>query len=242
LIKSRKTLKKSERGLLSPEADRVLISELFSGEYDYCVGIDEVGVACLAGPVVSACYAYPLKSETQDWTRQSVPVVIFDSKNLSQTEKEQSESWLISREKCYWAFGEASVKEIDEINIYHATSLAMVRAFQGVYSKILALHNGETPRIAIMIDGNRIPPALGAYSPQVESRFIVKGDTKSFAVASASILAKLNRDRFMASLSEKPEFGVYGWVSNVGYPTPSHKKAIKEHGRTLWHRESFNCS
>ncbi len=245
----RRKIKKADRLFLSPQNDRDLFFEkvipfpkdglVDSSEFpfDYVVGIDEVGVACLAGPVVSCCFIYCVSSKKGSWVDETIPVPIFDSKNLSDTEKRQSELWLKNLDCCHRGFGEASPQEIDELNIYHATGLAMSRAFQnacdGPFFKDL-----EKARMLVLIDGNRVPKEI----PRSASRFvvpIVKGDTLSFAIAAASILAKTSRDQLMASYSEDPQFSHYGWNTNVGYPTLAHKKAIQQNGLTELHRRSF---
>jgi ribonuclease HII len=263
-----KSFKKSERISLTPKHDFELVRSLFIEQnknqlelvsslsqgpgltlesFDYILGIDEVGVACLAGPVVSACVGYSLRSNV---VSRPVPVMIFDSKNLNENEKLESELWLKDQSDFFYEYGRASVEEIDRLNIFHATGLAMCRALEGVLKQIqkIKMSQDKKIRVAVLIDGNRVPREFPNPRAQMEwSDFeifvspVVKGDTKSFAVASASILAKNNRDRFMSELSREQEFSKYGWDTNVGYPTPAHKKVIAAHGRTKWHRLSFNC-
>ncbi len=206
------------------------------------IGLDEVGVACLAGPVVAAGFAYSLKDS--EFAKYSPAEPVRDSKQLSESQREKAQA-LIEKElsdRAYWSLGRAEVTEIDEINIYHASGLAMSRALQSVMKQIQAARvaAGEVSpwRAFIAIDGNKIPRVLRPLQNDHCIVPIVKGDTKVFAVAAASIFAKNFRDPFMKKLST--EFPGYGWETNVGYPTPSHKKAVTALGITPWHRRSFN--
>ena len=121
------------------------------------------------------------------------------------------------------SFGEASVEEIDALNIYHARMLAMTRAIAG-----LAL----APELAL-IDGNAKPKNLTCAV-----RTVVDGDAKCLSIAAASICAKVMRDAYMHGLAE--QFPGYGWETNVGYPTRDHRTAITRLGLTPHHRRSFS--
>ena len=154
------------------------------------VGVDEVGMAALAGPVVAAaCLVTP------DTRGRVVKVGI----------------------------GAASVAEIHRLNIYHASHVAMLRALRQI---------GEYDWV--LIDGRRILDP--AFAPGKHSE-IVRGDAKSFSIASASIVAKVTRDRLMARLATK--YPGYGWEHNCGYPTIDHRKALRELGVTPFHRQDF---
>jgi len=229
---------RSQLQSLVPKDDLSFIPEL-SGQFDWIFGVDEVGVACLAGPVVAGCFAYPLNDL---WLskKPEAPVKVCDSKKLQEKAREIAGLWLTAQENCASAIGEAQVHEIDELNIYHASGLAMTRAFESAYRCVKEIHGEDTAfRACLLIDGNRIPHQLQKFiDKNLKARPLVKGDTKSFAIAAASILAKNHRDRFMHELSKT--FPNYGWQSNVGYPTPQHKKALKSLGPTDWHRRSFN--
>lgn len=182
-------------------------------------GIDEAGRGPLAGPVVAAAVVldprrFPkLLRETLD-----------DSKMLT---REQ-------REACYQALrrcsergvarigvGAASTDEIDRINILRAALLAMARAVTVL---------GVRPDIAL-VDGDTAPPLSCAVHT------IVKGDSLSFSIAAASVVAKVTRDRIMRGLA--PRYPGYGWETNVGYATPEHGEAIRRLGITSHHRRSF---
>jgi ribonuclease HII len=176
-------------------------------------GVDEVGRGPLAGPVVAAAVILPA----------TIPELLLaeinDSKKLTAKKREQLFPHV--QECCIWAMAASSVAEIDELNILHASLLAMRRAVEGLNTHIdLAL-----------IDGNKIPELSCKAIP------IVKGDTKSLSIAAASILAKVTRDRLMLKLHR--EFPYYGWDKNAGYPTAFHRAALKAHGLTPHHRRSF---
>jgi ribonuclease HII len=121
-----------------------------------------------------------------------------------------------------FSVGEASVEEIDRVNILQATFLAMRRALQGL---------AQQPDI-VLIDGDRVPPELGC-----RAETIVGGDARSYSIAAASIFAKVTRDRYMVRLAES--FPGYGWETNVGYKSPFHLAALKQLGPTPHHRRSF---
>lgn len=175
-------------------------------------GCDEVGRGCLAGPVVAAAVILPTEY-ANPW--------INDSKKLS---KKQREDLIeeIKDKALAWQIAEASVAEIDKINILNASFLAMTRAVQGL--KILPQH--------LLIDGNRWKSNL-----TIPHTCVIKGDGKYANIAAASILAKVHRDKFMEKLAE--EFPNYAWERNAGYPTKAHRSGIELHGDCIWHRKSF---
>src|SRR5438552_4161089 len=175
------------------------------------VGVDEVGMAALAGPVVAAaCLVTP---DTRLIRK------VNDSKVLTRLQRED----LISRIRgrvMKVGIGAASVAEIHRLNIYHASHVAMLRALRQI---------GEYDWV--LVDGRRILDPAFAPGRHTE---IVRGDAKSFAIAAASIVAKVTRDRLMAKLAEK--YPGYGWEHNCGYPTIDHRKARRELGVTPFHR------
>jgi ribonuclease HII len=175
-------------------------------------GLDEAGRGCLAGPVVAAAVILP-KDYTHNW--------LNDSKQLNQKQREALRIE-IERDAIAFAVAEASNEEIDQINILKASFLAMHRAVED-----LSLRPEH-----LLIDGNRFTPY-----PLIPHTCIVKGDTKFLSIAAASILAKTFRDDLMEKLAL--EFPYYRWEQNAGYPTPFHKKAIKEYGFTPFHRLTF---
>jgi len=175
-------------------------------------GCDEVGRGCLAGPVVAAAVILPAEY-SNPW--------INDSKKLG---KKQREDLIeeIKDKALAWKIAEASVVEIDKINILNASFLAMTRAVQGL--KLLPDH--------LLIDGNRWRSSL-----TISHTCVIKGDGQYASIAAASILAKVYRDEMMEKLAE--EFPYYLWQKNAGYPTKAHREGIKKYGDCIWHRKSF---
>src|SRR5947199_5979572 len=178
------------------------------------VGVDEVGMATLAGPVgAAACLVTP-----------DVRLIraVRDSKVLTRQQREELVPEIRAR-VAKIGVGAASVAEIHRLNIYHASHLAMLRALRQV---------GEYDWV--LVDGRRIVDPAFAPGRHTE---IVKGDSKSFAIAAASIVAKVTRDRLMARLAVRHPG--YGWEHNCGYPTIDHRKALRELGVTPFHRQDF---
>lgn len=175
-------------------------------------GCDEAGRGCLAGPVVAAAVILP--------PRVHLPG-LDDSKKVGRADRERLRT-LIKQRAMAWAIGTASVAEIDELNILHASFLAMHRAVAS-----LALR----PQ-ALLVDGNRFDPYEGLVH-----HCIIGGDGKYRSIAAASILAKTHRDDLMGALHRKDPR--YGWDVNVGYPTAKHRAAIALHGPSEHHRLSF---
>lgn len=177
-------------------------------------GLDEVGRGPLAGPVM-ACAVILDPAD--------LPEGLADSKTLSARKRDGLAELLQSRVR--FGLGEASVAEIDAINILQATFLAMRRAFAAVCAT-----PGPAPILAL-VDGNK-DPGLGC-----PARPVVKGDGKVASIAAASIIAKVTRDRLMADLHTIHPH--YGWDRNAGYPTKAHLAGLAHHGVTPHHRRSF---
>jgi ribonuclease HII len=173
-----------------------------------------VGVACSAGAVVAAAVAMPLDKRPIKGVR--------DSKTLSAAQRERL-ARLILRRAIRVGIGAASVREIDSINIYYATVLAMKRA---------VARAGEHD--FTIVDGRRIRGFEEHAGPY---RAVIDGDALCYAVSCASIVAKVTRDRLMRRLAER--YPGYGWEHNCGYPTPDHRAGMAEHGVTAHHRRSF---
>jgi ribonuclease HII len=173
-------------------------------------GVDEAGCAPLAGPVVAAAVVLD---------RERFPRGIDDSKKLSLEAREALHGKLMSQARC--AVGICSVEEIDTLNIYWARMLAMARAVEAL---------GFDPAF-ILVDGNRCPKW------ERPSRAIVSGDARCRSIAAASIIAKVTRDRIMAA--HAADYPGYGWEQNRGYPTPDHRRALRELGPTPLHRRTF---
>ena len=174
-------------------------------------GVDEVGRGPLAGPVVAAAVIL-------DPTR---PIAgLLDSKALSEARRATLDVE-IRKKAMSFCIAEASVEEIDELNILHASMLAMSRAVDGL----------SVEPALVLVDGNRIP------SIRPPAAAIVKGDARVQAISAASIIAKVARDRQMVALHE--QYPAFGFDRHKGYPTAEHRVAIEVHGVLPVHRRSF---
>lgn len=178
-------------------------------------GCDEAGRGPLAGPVVAAAVIFPKRYKNKTLT---------DSKKLSAIQREALKDE-IKDAAISWAIAMVDNHEIDHLNILRATYKAMHKAIAGLHKK---------PEF-LLVDGNNFIPFK-----DIPFKTIIKGDGKFLSIAAASVLAKTYRDEYMNQLHEKhPE---YGWLTNKGYPTPEHKRAINKHGITPYHRRTFNLS
>ena len=186
--------------------------ELRLGGGALIAGVDEVGRGSLAGPVVACAIVMPPDSRALRG--------VDDSKALTPLARERLVSQIIERAVSL-GLGAASAREIDRLNIYHASTLAMRRALARL--TVSPDH--------VLIDGRPIR-ALG-----VAHRGIVDGDDKCFSIACASIVAKVTRDRLMASLARRHPH--YAWDHNCGYATRRHIDALQSHGSCAHHRQSF---
>ena len=175
-------------------------------------GVDEVGRGSLIGPVYAAAVILDECINKK---------LLKDSKVLTKDKREKLNKYI--KENSIWAIGQASTKEIDKINILHASLLAMKRA-------ILKLN--KKPSL-VLIDGNKLPD-LKNYKLE----YVIKGDQKIPSISAASIIAKVSRDKFITKLSK--QFDNYGWDTNSGYGTKEHLKAIKNFGITKYHRKTFS--
>lgn len=180
-------------------------------------GIDEAGRGPLAGPVYAAAAVIDRARATRKLLR-----LIDDSKKLTHELREEAYEAMIASGAVQFAIAEASVEEIDRINILQATFLAMRRAVQALVE----------PPVVALVDGNRVPPQLGC-----RAETIVGGDAHSYSIAAASIFAKVARDRHMTKLAEM--FPGYGWERNRGYGSAQHLRALELLGPTPHHRMSF---
>jgi ribonuclease HII len=174
-------------------------------------GVDEVGRGPLAGPVVAAAVILdelcPIKG-------------LRDSKALSPGRRERLASEVRAKALCC-CVAEASVDEIDRLNILQATLLAMRRAVEGL----------RLVPARVLVDGNRLPLL------RMPAEAIVKGDTRVAAISAASIVAKVHRDSLLVALHERHP--AYGFAEHKGYPTPEHLAALRVHGACSEHRRTF---
>jgi len=192
--------------------------KLWRNGYKYIVGLDEAGRGPLSGPVVAAAVILKnKKSKIQN-------VGIKDSKQLSFKKREELYELIIKNKDIKWGIGIVSEKVIDRINIKNASELAMERA-------VLKL---KIKPDFLLIDGNNIN---NRRLKNTEHKLIVKGDSRVFSCAAASILAKVKRDRIMARLHKK--YPKYRFDLHKGYPTKLHYKMIRKHGSCKIHRKSF---
>jgi len=175
-------------------------------------GTDEAGRGCLAGPVTAAAVILP-----DDFSHPK----LTDSKKLSEKVRYELRE-VIEKEALAFQVTHVFMEEIDEINILNASITAMQRS-------ILKL---EPKPEFILVDGNKFKPL-----DEIPHECIVKGDAKFLNIAAASILAKTYRDDYMQKIDL--EYPMYDWKKNKGYPTKAHREAIKIHGATKYHRQSF---
>jgi ribonuclease HII len=185
--------------------------EYLKNGYNLLAGIDEAGRGPLAGPVVAAAVIFKKDTFIEG---------VNDSKKITSKQREVL-SELIKKQSLSYAFGIVNHKTIDRINILQATLKAMKTAFNKLDENV----------DLILIDGNK------SFVSSVPIKTIIKGDSKSFSIAAASILAKVKRDEIMRKASLK--FPQYFWETNKGYGTKQHIEAIKKHGYTQLHRISF---
>ena len=175
-------------------------------------GVDEVGRGSLIGPVYAAAVILNKSINKK---------LLKDSKSLTKDKREKLDKYI--KKNSIWAIGQASIKEIERINILQASLLAMKRAILKLKKK---------PSL-VLIDGNKLPD-LRNYKLE----FVIKGDQKIPSISAASIIAKVSRDRFVTKLSK--QFNNYGWDTNSGYGTKQHLRAIKRFGITKHHRKAFS--
>ena len=176
-------------------------------------GVDEAGRGPLAGPVVAAAVILPARLP------RGLSRGIDDSKKLTRERREELYAGIHAC--CGVGVGEASVAEIDRLNIFHAAMLAMQRAVEAL--PLAPLH--------VIVDGNHAPKFACAATA------VVEGDARCLSVAAASIVAKVTRDRFM--IARAAEYPGYGWEKNMGYGTAEHLAGLKRLGRTPIHRAHF---
>jgi len=178
-------------------------------------GCDEAGRGCLAGPVFAAAVILPKLFNHP---------LLNDSKQLTEAQRNSLRP-IIEKEAISWSVKRVEPAMIDKINILNASFKAMH----------LAIGDLSTKPNHLIIDGNRFHPYQN-----IPHHCIIKGDSKYQSIAAASILAKTHRDEYMLNLHQK--FPHFHWHTNKGYPTLQHRKAVIEHGRSPYHRKTFNVS
>jgi ribonuclease HII len=186
--------------------------ELWEKGINYVAGVDEVGRGPLVGPVVTACCVLP-----HDFVLEG----LTDSKKLSEKKRNLYFEYIKEHAICY-GIGLCTPEEIDELNIYEATKVAMIRAIDDVKKQIPLEH--------VLIDA--MPLDL-----DIKTTSIIKGDSKSISIAAASVIAKVTRDKMMYELDLKyPE---YGYANHKGYPTKQHLEAIHKYGLIEGYRKTY---
>jgi ribonuclease HII len=231
--------------------------------YKNIAGVDEVGRGCFAGPIVAGCvifsihqalslaqagpvgssslstsslklagaqrdslrFRHPPKSKLQ------IPdsILINDSKQLTPKQREKANDW-IRKNALAVGIGQASVAQINRLGIKKASEIAFRKAIKNAGGSISGIQY-------LLVDAFYIPYVKGLR--RKNQLPIVKGDTKSFSIAAASIVAKVHRDRLMINLSRRSKYKSYHWNKNKGYGTWEHRKAIKKNGMTQQHRKQF---
>ena len=187
---------------------------------EYIIGTDEAGRGPGAGPVFAAAVCF---TDINEELKEALSI-LNDSKQLS--EKHREELFDVIKQNCIYSIQEGSVREIEKNNILNTSLNCMKLSCEKV---IQQLNNSKT---ITLVDGNKL---IKNYKNKQIT--VIKGDSKSAAIAAASILAKVTRDRFMLELSK--EFPQYDWENNKGYLTAKHVEAIKKFGATKWHRTKF---
>ena len=175
-------------------------------------GVDEVGRGSLIGPVYAAAVILNKSINKK---------ILKDSKKLTKSKREILAIYI--KKNSIWAVGKATVKEIETLNILHASLLAMKRAIMKLKKK---------PSL-VLIDGNKLPDIKN-----YKLNSVIKGDQKIPSISAASIIAKVTRDKMISDLGKK--FKGYNWQKNFGYGTSQHLKAIKILGITKHHRKTFS--
>ena len=188
-----------------------LIEEDFGWPNKLIAGVDEAGRGPWAGPVVSAAVVL---------NKKNIPIDLNDSKKISEKKRQSLYSSIYNSH--FVGVGISSIEEIDNLNILQATFLSMKRA----------LNNLDCSVDAILVDGN-IDPGF-----DYKTECIVKGDSISFSIAAASIIAKVTRDNLMSKIHK--EFPNYNWKRNKGYGTKEHRNALDMYGPCKYHRKSFS--
>ena len=186
--------------------------ELINNGIKYIGGTDEAGRGPLIGPVVAACVVLPLNYQND---------LINDSKKLTEKKREQLYD-VIMKDALAVGIGMVDAKTIDEINIYEASKLAMIKAYKEANKKIKIEHL-LTDAMTLDID--------------IPFTKIIKGDAKSITIAAASIIAKVTRDRMLLELDEK--YPMYGFKNHKGYPTKAHIEAMHKYGLIDGYRKTY---
>ncbi len=193
----------------------------FDNKFDsIIIGTDEAGRGSGIGAVFAAAVCFTNKSEKL----LEKLSILNDSKQLSK--KHREELYKIIKQETTNCVTPISAEEIEKINILNASLKAMRLSVENIANKI------DSNKILVLVDGNKLIPNLN-----LKQKYIIKGDAISASIAAASILAKVERDRYVIELSK--EYPQYGWDKNMGYLTKEHLEAIDKFGTTPYHRMSY---
>ena len=217
---------------------KTLERKLFKSGYRYIIGVDEVGMGCLAGPVVVCAVRV-----TNNFYKKTHPALrgLRESKLLLPHQREKFAKELMKEKDLVYAISSVSPKTIDKINIYQAARLGMKKAIKKVSSIMYQVSNPEKPILntkyliqntIILVDGPRKVDGINT-----DQLAIVKGDRKIFAIACASIIAKVHRDKMMARYAKR--YPNYGFEKHKGYGTKYHQAQLIVLGPCEIHRRSF---
>ena len=229
--------------------------KVWSNNFQIVAGIDEVGRGCIAGPVVAAAVDFD-KNMSREWEKikkelSLLNIKIDDSKKLTGKQRSKAFKW-INRNCLAWGVGVIEVSQIEKVGISKATASGFRRAIVNVNQKL-------TTRVDyILIDAFYIPylrdlpmpiktrrnGMKGDKEPEISDKkarqlAIINGDEKSFSIATASIVAKVKRDKIMTRLSKNIYYKDYQWDKNKGYATTKHRKQVMIKGLSKYHRKSF---
>lgn len=197
---------------------------------EFVIGVDEVGKGSFAGPVVAGAVVFKRNSEFENGLLSE----INDSKLLNSRKREVL-SKEIKREASLYAVSIIGLSRINKVGIGKATKIAIRKVINTILWKIIESSNGK-PSIFVLADGFHIKYIRGIGL--IKQKAIIKGDQKSVSIASASIIAKVYRDKLMRKMNRK--YPGYGFARNKGYGTKLHQAALKKYGLTAIHRTSFN--
>lgn len=212
--------------------------------FELVAGCDEVGRGCFAGPIVAGCVVFPT---FKDLAFKGIK--INDSKKLTPLYRQKAEKW-IKKNALAWGIGEVPVSTINRVGMSKATRMAFRKAILNTNRRL-----GKRVQF-ILLDAFYVPYIRGVRKPRNRGilgsrlkRFvgdiegnqlaIVDGDEKSLSIASASIIAKVYRDRVMTRLGRNPKYKMYAWERNKGYGTIEHINAILKYGVSRYHRKQF---
>lgn len=201
---------------LSINDDLKIIHQFYSDFYDFIVGTDEAGRGPIAGPLVVAGVLF---------SHDTIIDTVYDSKKITAKQRIILEP-IIKQHALAYHVEIVSLDKIKELNIYQASKWGMIECFKQIHKKYDVS--------MLLTDAMKILPH---ELPDTKVLSIIKGDQKSFHIAAASILAKVERDRIMENLHD--QYPQYHWDKNKGYPTTIHREAIKKYGITPYHREGF---